>query len=278
MRLNEQLVVEGQKCSLIPYSEDLVEVYHQWMENEWLREMTCSERLTLEEEKKMQQSWREDPNKLTFIIAAKTAHVAHAAKMDSNANNTNTGAEAKNINFNSKNVDHNINSKNILIDLVVRDLSNLNSKDDGNAKNDGSDDKNHEGFNFEEAMASKKLVPCGDVNLFGTETYEGKEGKEGKHHGEEEEEKEETFVEIEVMLALPEYRGKGLAKEALLLIMRFARKYLKIHRFRAKILEKNTNSLKLFEGLGFLEQCRKPIFEEIWLVKRFPEEKQEDSG
>eukprot|EP01027_Heterolobosea_sp_BB2_P015362 GEZU01021986.1.p1 GENE.GEZU01021986.1~~GEZU01021986.1.p1 ORF type:complete len:190 (+),score=60.39 GEZU01021986.1:203-772(+) len=38
------------------------------MESEFLREMTCSERLTLEEEYKMQQAWLNDDNKCTFIL------------------------------------------------------------------------------------------------------------------------------------------------------------------------------------------------------------------
>ncbi|KAK0458166.1 N-acetyltransferase 9-like protein [Desarmillaria tabescens] len=41
------------------------------MENDELRSLTASERLTLEEEFDMQRKWREDDDKLTFIVLAR---------------------------------------------------------------------------------------------------------------------------------------------------------------------------------------------------------------
>ena len=38
------------------------------MQDPWLREMTASEALSLEEEYANQASWRDDPTKLTFIL------------------------------------------------------------------------------------------------------------------------------------------------------------------------------------------------------------------
>jgi len=54
--------------TLVPYRKEHVEIYHKWMEDEWIREMTASERLTLEQEYAMQESWHLDPDKCTFII------------------------------------------------------------------------------------------------------------------------------------------------------------------------------------------------------------------
>lgn len=42
--------------------------YHEWMKDPNLLEATGSEPLSYEEEVKMQQSWRDDPKKCTFIV------------------------------------------------------------------------------------------------------------------------------------------------------------------------------------------------------------------
>ncbi|KAG6336359.1 hypothetical protein ID866_2716 [Astraeus odoratus] len=65
-----EAVIRGEKVVLVPYGEEHVEKYHQWMSDPILRELTASEPLTLEEEYEMQKKWREDPDKLTFIILA----------------------------------------------------------------------------------------------------------------------------------------------------------------------------------------------------------------
>lgn len=44
--------------------------YHEWMTDPDLLEATDSEPLSMEEEVEMQQSWRDDPNKCTFIVHA----------------------------------------------------------------------------------------------------------------------------------------------------------------------------------------------------------------
>ncbi|XP_052178247.1 uncharacterized protein LOC127792008 isoform X2 [Diospyros lotus] len=54
------------------------------------------------------------------------------------------------------------------------------------------------------------------------------------------------MAEIEIMIAEPKSRGKGLGKEAILMMMRFAIENFSIHVFRAKIGESNEASLSLF--------------------------------
>ncbi|QRV76153.1 GNAT family acetyltransferase [Ceratobasidium sp. AG-Ba] len=72
MRLNENTAIVGQKVVLVPYRAEHVPKYHEWMTDPELLELTASEPLTLEEEMDMQRKWREDADKLTFIILART--------------------------------------------------------------------------------------------------------------------------------------------------------------------------------------------------------------
>ena len=48
--------------------EEHVPTYHEWMKDPVLLEATDSEPLSFEEEIEMQQSWRDDPKKCTFIV------------------------------------------------------------------------------------------------------------------------------------------------------------------------------------------------------------------
>lgn len=52
----------------MPYSVNHVPTYHEWMSDAELQAATASEPLTVEEEYEMQQSWRTDNDKLTFIV------------------------------------------------------------------------------------------------------------------------------------------------------------------------------------------------------------------
>lgn len=62
-------MIEGQKCTLVPYSKECVEEYHSWfIKYPELLECTGSELLSLEEEYSNQESWEQDENKLTFLI------------------------------------------------------------------------------------------------------------------------------------------------------------------------------------------------------------------
>lgn len=61
MKDNANLVIKGQRVVLVPYRREHVELYHAWMQDATLQELTASEPLTLEEEFAMQRSWLEDP-------------------------------------------------------------------------------------------------------------------------------------------------------------------------------------------------------------------------
>ncbi|XAR55291.1 hypothetical protein NMG60_11035325 [Bertholletia excelsa] len=72
-------------------------------------------------------------------------------------------------------------------------------------------------------------------------------------------------AEIEIMIAEPKSRGKGLGKESVLMMMAFAVENFAIHVFRAKIGESNEASLSLFWKLGFKEVSYSEIFKEVTL-------------
>ena len=68
MKLNEKIVIYGTRVILVPYDKEHVEKYHGWMQSKDILEATASEPLSIEQEYKMQESWRDDDDKLTFIV------------------------------------------------------------------------------------------------------------------------------------------------------------------------------------------------------------------
>jgi RimJ/RimL family protein N-acetyltransferase len=73
MKLNYETCLVGSSIILVPYRQEHVKKYHEWMLDPVLLEATASEPLSLEEEYENQESWREDPAKCTFIVLAKEA-------------------------------------------------------------------------------------------------------------------------------------------------------------------------------------------------------------
>ncbi|KIJ66750.1 hypothetical protein HYDPIDRAFT_85456 [Hydnomerulius pinastri MD-312] len=63
-------VLRGQKVVLVPSRPEHVEKYHQWMCDPKLLKDTGTDPLTLDEVRDMEKGWREDEDKLTFIILA----------------------------------------------------------------------------------------------------------------------------------------------------------------------------------------------------------------
>ncbi|CBI28405.3 hypothetical protein VitviT2T_018085 [Vitis vinifera] len=84
------------------------------------------------------------------------------------------------------------------------------------------------------------------------------------------------MAEIEIMIAETKSRGKGLGKEAILMMMAFAIETLGIHVFRAKIGESNQASLNLFRKLGFEEASYSEIFKEVTLELPITKPKHEE--
>ncbi|PIN17528.1 putative phosphoglucosamine acetyltransferase [Handroanthus impetiginosus] len=86
------------------------------------------------------------------------------------------------------------------------------------------------------------------------------------------------MAEVEIMIAEQRSRGKGLAKESVLLMMAFAIENFGIHVFHAKIGESNEASLNLFQKLGFKKISHSEIFKEITLELPITESKGEELG
>ncbi|KAL3465549.1 N-acetyltransferase [Aspergillus heterothallicus] len=77
MLLNATTAISTSKVLLVPYSKWHVPRYHEWMKDEEIQEATASEPLSIEEEYAMQQSWRNDADKLTFIVCLPTEKELH---------------------------------------------------------------------------------------------------------------------------------------------------------------------------------------------------------
>ncbi|KAI5293156.1 hypothetical protein KEM52_005786 [Ascosphaera acerosa] len=68
MLINEKTAISSSRVLLVPYEKHHVARYHEWMQDPEIQEATASEPLSVEEEYAMQASWRQDADKLTFII------------------------------------------------------------------------------------------------------------------------------------------------------------------------------------------------------------------
>ncbi|VDM47929.1 unnamed protein product [Toxocara canis] len=84
----------------------------------------------------------------------------------------------------------------------------------------------------------------GDVNIF---VYDG-------------------IGELEIMIAEREWRGRGIAKECIRLMIRYAYDCLHINQFIVKISESNTISISLFKKLGFEQTSYSNAFKEYTFI------------
>lgn len=90
---------------------------------------------------------------------------------------------------------------------------------------------------------------CGDVNLFLNDHDDRTRG------------------ELELMIAEPASRRKGIGMEALGLFMAYCAVEIGIRTFRVQIGEDNGPSIGLFKKLGFIEVGRSEFFKEVHLER-----------
>mmetsp|Transcript_16836 Transcript_16836/g.29720 ORF Transcript_16836/g.29720 Transcript_16836/m.29720 type:complete len:293 (-) Transcript_16836:101-979(-) len=72
-------------------------------------------------------------------------------------------------------------------------------------------------------------------------------------------------AEIEIMVAAPEWRRRGVATQALRAMMAYGHQFLNLDVFYCKISDKNQASLNLFDRLGFIQCNYSEAFKEVEL-------------
>jgi RimJ/RimL family protein N-acetyltransferase len=115
----------------------------------------------------------------------------------------------------------------------------------------------------------------GDVNLFLYDNDDDEEEDEDEDEDEEEENKEIKPIigELEIMIASPTHRGKGLGQETLRSFMSYiqsslsgilaeyaAGKHVVLKYLRVKIDQDNVRSVGLFERVGFVRTSAEPNY------------------
>jgi RimJ/RimL family protein N-acetyltransferase len=96
---------------------------------------------------------------------------------------------------------------------------------------------------------------AGDVNLF---------------FGRNDDQPDRSNAEIDVMIAEPSSRRKGLAHEALQTMVAYSRAHFGTVHFVAKIKDNNDASMRLFQSLGFRETRRVAVFHEVHYELELP--------
>ncbi|KAI2615915.1 GNAT domain-containing protein [Hypoxylon sp. NC1633] len=265
MRFNENIAISTSKVLLVPYDAHHVPRYHEWMEDAAIREATASERLTLAEEYENQTSWREAGDKLTFIVC----EALPPPRSD--------------------------------------------------------DDHHHQHLDQPQRLGTAAVVAgeadgparmVGDINLFLTPWEDDSEDDEGElrtdrggkgtgiedtdTRGNENEKRKRYYcgAEVDVMIADPRHRGKGLGRAAVATFLLFVRRNLDavlreyaeagagagagtpvLRGLVAKIHQSNAGSIALFRGLGFRQRGEVNYFGEVHMVlEGFGEEEKEKDG
>ncbi|XP_064179233.1 N-acetyltransferase 9 isoform X1 [Anguilla rostrata] len=74
-----------------------------------------------------------------------------------------------------------------------------------------------------------------------------------------------TLAELEIMIAEPNYRGKGIGKEVIRMMICYGVMKLGVRKFEAKIGLDNKISIALFKKFKFQEQSVSEVFQEMTL-------------
>lgn len=198
MKQNYEICLINEKVTLVPYRPEHTRKYHEWMKDPALLEATDSEPLSFKEEVEMQQSWRDDPMKCTFIV--------HSTEIS---------------NFHGD-------------DVECKEFS----------------------------ISNNLQAMVGDVNLFLSDIEESEQEGATK---ENDDSKAQIQAEIDIMVAENIFKRQGLGKAATCAMLLYGANELHIHRFFCKINEDNIASIKLFEGLGFIQCAYAACFKQVEL-------------
>jgi RimJ/RimL family protein N-acetyltransferase len=225
--MTERPFVRAARVLLRPYSAALVPVYHAWLADAWLREMTASERLSLEEERAAQREWARDPAKQTFIVFDRAVAEGRAGIGPAGGANGGAGAAGAG--------------------LPVAEAEAAAAAAATSAS--------------EPPPPREALGACGDVNIFMMDADAAADYAPPDAAVDV-----AAAAEIMVMIAEPAFRRRGLAAEAVRAMMAFAFRTRGVRRFVAKISDANAASLRLFAKLGFRVARAMPHFEETHMT------------
>ena len=212
MRANASTTLLGRAALLVPYSPGHVELYHSWMEDQELREATASERLTLQEEREMQRSWAEDdasalhffpfsPPPLFFFLLSLSLSLSVLAGRSSQGTN-----EIKNTKI-----------KKTELTFIVCDATRPGRPPVGDVNlffRERSPSPSSPGRRKSGESASDEQNGSGGGSAKGGEGTQGAPSSSSPYLHE--------TAEVEVMIADARSRGKGIAKEAVLLCLWWA--------------------------------------------------------
>ncbi len=207
MLLNYETCLSGEKTVLCPYRSEHVEKYHAWMKSPFLLEMTGSEPLSYEEEVKMQQSWRDDEDKCTFILLSREMCEPYLTPRSTTDEDV-VGEKKSEL----LETDFIINT----LDAMVGDVNLFLSEEEKDADDEVSDES----------------------------TGEFCESSFGKGDSDSPVRKQ---AELDLMVAEEKFRGQGIGKEAACMMMIYGVEKIGIRKFTVKIKEENTASRHLFE-------------------------------
>mmetsp|Transcript_8353 Transcript_8353/g.18938 ORF Transcript_8353/g.18938 Transcript_8353/m.18938 type:complete len:290 (+) Transcript_8353:129-998(+) len=224
MKINYEICIVGQKCVLVPYRRLHVERYHEWMKSSELLEATGSEPLSLAEEYEMQQSWKLDESKCTFIVLDKDK--CHFQS----TNKENETSYADDDGFVERNHDSMVGDVNLF-------LSEIDDEEDEDPNDAPSQDK----------PDSNRIQ--GEVDIMIAE-----DGARGKGIGKV----RRLFAADDIDFAWhptwPLKQTSFSTQEATALMIQYGTTRLKIERFFVKINQDNTASRGMFQrSLKFVE-------------------------
>ncbi|KAL7566096.1 hypothetical protein ACA910_003871 [Epithemia clementina (nom. ined.)] len=246
MKQNYETCIVGQVCTLVPYRPCHVERYHEWMQNVDLLEATGSEPLSLEEEYEMQNTWRLDNQKCTFIVLDKSKCIDIPNSNNNNNNNKNNSNNQADVVTSGGlttptsaitdarvvvDADFILNNTSAMVGDVNLFLSEEES-DDGSGSDHGNTTNNNNN----------------------NDNNNNNKAKEPPTAGGEQPRKVLLQAEVDIMVAEHVARGKGIGKEATCLMIKYGTECLGIQRFFAKINANNAISRRLFhQTLRFVE-------------------------
>mmetsp|Transcript_10757 Transcript_10757/g.20126 ORF Transcript_10757/g.20126 Transcript_10757/m.20126 type:complete len:244 (-) Transcript_10757:1161-1892(-) len=106
----------------------------------------------------------------------------------------------------------------------------------------------------------------GDVNLFLSSDDDDDDAESDDRHCCEMVDCRYKQAELDIMVAEESFRGKGIGKEAVLIMMLYGAEELGVRKFIVKIKKNNSRSILLFKSLEFEESNYAACFEEYEYV------------